>query len=191
MNLSRCFAAVLLLSLAAFVDATGLQEPRTNPSAQLLQDFKTRVDKYMDLHNRLEKESPPLKETKDAAKIKASQEALAEKIRAARAGAPQGEIFTPEIAQLFRRLMYPELKGPDAPETKRAIKDDAPAPKSVALKVNARYPESQPLPTVPANLLAELPKLPEDLEYRIVGKTLILRDVHANVIVDFIPNAIR
>jgi hypothetical protein len=36
-----------------------------------------------------------------------------------------------------------------------------------------------------------LPQLPEDVEYRIVGKTLILRDVDANIIVDFIPNAIR
>ena len=40
------------------------------------------------------------------------------------------------------------------------------------------------------NLLATLPQLPEDLEYRIVGKDLILRDVHANVIVDFIPGII-
>ena len=188
MNLSR-YVAVLLLSSVPVV--AGGQQPKTNPDAQLLEDFKERVDKYMDLHKRLEKESPPLKETKDAAKIKASQDALAEKIRAARKDARQGEIFTPEIAQLFRRLMYPEVKGPEAKETKRAIKDDAPAPKTVPLKVNAEYPESQPLPTVPANLLAQLPKLPEDLEYRVVNDTLIVRDVHANLIVDFIPKAIR
>jgi hypothetical protein len=59
------------------------------------------------------------------------------------------------------------------------------------LKVNAKYPEGAALPTVPANLLATLPQLPEDLEYRIVGKDLILRDVHANVVVDFIPGIIR
>jgi hypothetical protein len=59
------------------------------------------------------------------------------------------------------------------------------------LKVNAKYPQDQPLPTVPPNVLAALPKLPEELEYRIVKKDLILRDVHANLIVDYIPNAIR
>jgi hypothetical protein len=29
------------------------------------------------------------------------------------------------------------------------------------------------------------------MEYRVVGKDLVLRDVDANLIVDFIPNAIR
>jgi hypothetical protein len=36
-----------------------------------------------------------------------------------------------------------------------------------------------------------LPQLPEELEYRIIGKDMILRDVHANIVVDFIPKAIR
>ena len=79
------------------------------------------------------------------------------------------------------------LRGP---ETKATISGDDGPPK-VPLKVNAKYPESEPLPTVPPNLLARLPRLPEDVEYRIVGKNLILRDVDANIIVDFIPNAIR
>ena len=91
---------------------------------------------------------------------------------------------------LFRRLMYPELKGEDGPETKASIAGHD-KPPAVPLKVNAKYPESAPLPTVPPNLLARLPQLPEDVEYRIVGKDLILRDVDANIIVDFIPNAIR
>jgi hypothetical protein len=86
--------------------------------------------------------------------------------------------------------MYPEVKGPDAAATKAAMKEDAPAPGSVRLKVNATYPEAAPLPTVPPNILQNLPKLPEQLEYRVVGKHLILRDVDANVIVDYIPNAI-
>jgi hypothetical protein len=59
------------------------------------------------------------------------------------------------------------------------------------LKVNARYPADAPLPTVPPNLLANLPQLPEDLEYRIIGRDLILRDVHANLIVDFARRIIR
>ena len=111
------------------------------------------------------------------------------RMRAARAGAKQGEIFTPEVSQLFRRLMYPEVKGAQGKETKQIIKEDA--PKGVLLKVNARYPEEAPLPTVPPNVLANLPQLPEDLDYRIVGNDLILRDVHANLIIDFIPRVIR
>jgi hypothetical protein len=165
------------------------EKPNVNPDALVLMDFRESIDKYMELHKKLEKDAPPLKETKDPAKITASQQAMAEKIRAARKDARPGEIFTPEIRDKFRRLMYPELKGPDGRETKAAIKDDAPA--AVPLKVNAMYPEGAPLPTVPPHILATLPPLPEDLEYRIVDNHLILRDVHANIIVDFIPNAIR
>jgi hypothetical protein len=57
------------------------------------------------------------------------------------------------------------------------------------LKVNTPY-TADALPTVPPNVLANLPQLPEDLEYRILGRDLILRDVHANLIVDFVPRII-
>ena len=164
-------------------------QTRVNPDAQVLADFQKRIDAYMELHKRAVKESPPLKETKDPAQIQASQDAMAAKIQAARKTAKPGDIFTPEIRQAFRRLMYPEVKGAEGAETKAALKDDA--PKGVALKVNVKYPEKAPLPTVPPNLLASLPKLPEELEYRIINKDLILRDVHANVIIDFIQNAIQ
>lgn len=163
-----------------------------NADAALLKDFKDRVDKYLTLHEKKEKGAAQPKETHDPAKIKATQDTLAARIQAARADAKHGDIFTPEIQRLFRRLMYPELKQPDAPQTKRAIKEDGPPPpRSQTLKVNGRFPEGEPLPTVPPNLLAQLPKLPEELEYRILGKDLILRDVDANLIVDFIPNAIH
>lgn len=164
-------------------------KPAVNADALVLRDFQARIEKYRELHNKVEKNGPRLKETKDPAKIKIAQEELAGNIRAARADAKPGDIFTPKIRQLFRRLMYPEVKGPEGKETRQAMKDDA--PKAVPLKVNASYPEGAPLPTVPPNVLAALPKLPEDLEYRVVNKDLILRDVDANLIVDFIPNAIR
>ena len=165
--------------------------PKTNPDAELLVDFKKRIDDYMALHNRLEKQAPPLKETKDPAKITASQEGLATKIREARKDAKQGDIFTPEIRQLFRRLMYPEVKGAEGRETKAAISEESHELKAVPMKVNARYPDDAPLMTVPPNILSALPKLPEDLEYRFVSRTMILLDTHANLIVDFIPNAIQ
>jgi hypothetical protein len=190
---TKTLSLVLLscLAIACGVQGEQAKGDKVNPDAKLLQDFQARIEKYTDLQKKLKKQGPPMKETSDPAKINAAQDTLAQNIHAARKDARPGEIFTPEIRQLFRRLMYPELKGPDAPETKEALKEDAPAPGSIPLKVNTKYPESQPLPTVPPNLLASLPKLPEGLEYRIVGRTLILRDVDANLIVDFIPNAIR
>jgi hypothetical protein len=38
-------------------------------------------------------------------------------------------------------------------------------------------------------LLWALPALPGELEYRIVGRDLVLWDEHAALIIDFIPNA--
>jgi hypothetical protein len=43
---------------------------------------------------------------------------------------------------------------------------------------------------MPPNILLRLPELPKDMEYRFVGRHLILRDVRANMIIDEIPYAI-
>jgi hypothetical protein len=56
-------------------------------------------------------------------------------------------------------------------------------------EVNQLYPTTYPLATFPPSLLPLLPRLPEQLEYRVVQQYLILRDVEANLIVDFMPNA--
>ena len=45
---------------------------------------------------------------------------------------------------------------------------------------------------MPVNVLKALPKLPEnqDIDYRFVGRHLILLDTRANMIIDYLPNAI-
>ena len=178
-----------------------------NPDALVLADFQKRVDAYMAIHRDAKKDAPPQKETKDAAQIKAAQDALGAKIRATRATAKQGDILTPEIQNKFRRLMYPVVQGPSAQGTSgsaKAVKADVKdqlkenteerkeeGGKPVVFKVNATYPEDTPLPSTPPQVLMNLPKLPPQLEYRIINKTLIIRDVDANIIVDFVPNAIQ
>lgn len=190
--MTRCSSSVVITAVvcgAIWVTGVEARQPRVNRDAQLQQDFQQRIEAYMALHRRLDKHAPPVKAKAEPEEIKAHQDGLAKAIRAERKGARQGEIFTPEIATLLRRLMYPELAGPDGADTKRAMKDDGPA--VVSLKVNAPYPDTAPLATVPPNLLANLPQLPKDLEYRFVGRDLILRDVHANLIIDFMINAVR
>ena len=68
------------------------------------------------------------------------------------------------------------------------LKDDD--PKAFPFKVNTFYPDKEPLSTVPPNVLQTLPPLPEEIEYRFIQKHLILRDARANLIIDYIPNAI-
>jgi len=165
-------------------------DPAVNPTAAVMADFKARVDKYADLHKQLSTGAAAPKENTNPAQIAATKAALAAKIQTARADAKHGEIFTAEIRPVFRRLLAPELKGEDGRDAKAVLKDDAPAPGTVPFKVNAKYPEGQPKPTVPASLLLTLPSLPAPLEYRVVGQHLLLLDVEADLIVDYILNAI-
>jgi hypothetical protein len=55
------------------------------------------------------------------------------------------------------------------------------------LHVNATYPVKVPLQSTPPTLLLDLSQLPSEVEYRIVGRDLVLRDVGANLVVDFNP----
>jgi hypothetical protein len=165
-------------------------DPAVNPNATVMADFKARVEKYAELHKDLAKGAAKQKEDVSAEQISAQKAALAAKIQAARAGARQGDLFVPEARQAFRRLLAPEMKGEDGRDAKAIIKDDAPAPGTVAFKVNAKYPENQPKPTMPANLLLNLPPLPEPLEYRVVGQHLLLLDTEADLVVDYMLNVI-
>ena len=166
------------------------EDPKVNPNAAVMADFNSRVEKYAALHKDLAKGAATQKENTSAEQIEAQKKALTAKIQAARASAMHGDIFSPGIRPVFRRLLAPELKGEDGRDAKAMIKDDAPAPGTVPFKVNAKYPENQPKPTMPANLLLNLPTLPEPLEYRVVGQHLLLLDTATDLIVDYILNAV-
>ncbi len=162
-----------------------------NTDAAVLADFTRRVNAYVALHKTAAKGDARLKETDEAGDIAKAQDELAARMIAARPNAQQGDIFTPEIRNRFRLLLAPELKGEEGRDARAVMKDDAPPPGSIPFKANAKYPEGQPKPTVPANVLLHLPTLPQPLEYRVIGRHLLLLDTNANIIVDYIPNAIR
>jgi hypothetical protein len=132
----------------------------------------------------------PIKKTEDPAELLASQKALGAQVRAARATAKRGDLFTPATQAQFKRLLTPPLKGSDGAENKGAIKDDAPEPKDIPFRVNAEYPRDESLSTVPPDVLRALPQLPPEIQYRFVGRHLILYDSKANIIIDFMLNAL-
>ena len=184
---------VLVFALAATtglgLTLAGSAQERVNPDAQILVDFNERVKAYLAVRKKVAGDAPKMKETKDAGEIDAAQRGLAAVIRGARAGAKQGEIFTPPIEKKFRALLRPEVKGAEGAKTKAMVLEEKPM---VELKVNAEYPSKEPLTTIPPTILQALPALPkdEDLEYRFVRKHMILLDTRANLIVDFLLNAI-
>ena len=65
-------------------------------------DFSTRVASYVELRNELEKDLPPLMVTEDPAEIIQAVRALAARIRLARAGAREGDIFSPRVSAQFK-----------------------------------------------------------------------------------------
>src|ERR1035441_7304860 len=96
-----------------------------------------------------------------------------------------------EPAVTVRRLFASVFGGPDGKQLKASIMDENPVtPAAIKLTVNSRYPDTVPLTTVPPQVLQTMPKLTEDLEYRFIGDALILLDVHAHVIADFIEDVL-
>jgi len=171
---------VLIVSLLTGIGG----QPATDPMRHFLQ----RVDEYVALHRRLEVCLPPEVVTADLDALFAPRVALGAAIRESRAEARQGEIFTPAMARYFRILIADTLRADGLTDLLAIIDDDNEVHLPAA--VNADYPAGRSIPVMPPCLLAALPPLPEELQYRFVGRDLILWDVHAGLIVDFVPNAI-
>jgi hypothetical protein len=151
----------------------------------IMADFSARIRRYSELRSELEKGLPRLRVTEDVREIRSAQRALAKRIRVARDGARQGDIFTAAIGVEFREVLRLEMDA----DTWASIMDDNPG--EFSNRINGTYPGKRPLSTVPPNILARLPRLPEDVQYRFVGRHLILHDTRANLILDRIPYAIR
>jgi hypothetical protein len=195
LRLERALIYGFLITLSLFAYDGGasqcVTEQQTIPAGDLalVAEFHNRVEEYVALHRLLEGQVPTLEVSEDPKEIRAAIEALQEKLRQARATARQGDIFTAEIAHLFRRLIreaFPEsetfrLLSMIAEETTKA---------PIRPRVNASYPAGAALSMMPPRLLLMFPLLPEELQYRFVDRDLILWDVHANLVVDVVPNAI-
>ena len=178
--------AVLVLILAS----TGISGAQVlvNEAAKTVSDFNDRVKEYITLHRKLANEAGPIDETKKPHEITQREEALGQLIRTTRAGAKPGSLFSPPVATLFRTIIKQEFSRRPA-AVRKDRKEDQDELADFVPTVNQTYPPTQPLVTFPAGLLRTLPKLPQELEYRLVQRYLIVRDIEANLIVDVLPNA--
>ena len=194
MKLRHTLFATALVVLFASVGHS--QTPTTNQDRDspdfrvqvwgyIVADFSTRVEEYFEMRSKLEKGLPALTVTDDPAEIRIAVRALAKRIRVARAKAKPGDIFTPTISVEFRKVLLLEMDA----NTWAAIMDDNPG--DFSHHINGTYPKRKSLSTMPPNVLALLPRLPDDIEYRFLGRHLILHDTRANMILDRIPYAIQ
>jgi len=159
-----------------------------NQTAAAVAEFNDRIKEYIALHRKLANETGEISDTKKPAEITLREQELGKLIRANRAAAKQGDIFTPAVQALFKGIIKQEYARRTA-AMRKDRKEDQDELADFAPMVNQTYPPEKPLVTFPAGLLRTLPQLPRELEYRLVQRNLILRDIEANIIVDFIPAA--
>jgi hypothetical protein len=172
---------ISFLVVATLVPAARAQKTPVNPLAQEMAEFKERMGEYLELRNAVTQKYPEVKETGDPSKISEREKNLGKGIAMARKQAKAGDVFGPKMSRYLLQILEDDWNSRSAAD-RRAI--FAEIPPGLVLKVNQAYPTNLPLVTVPAKLLARLPTLPEELEYRLIDRRLLLRDRDANLIVD-------
>lgn len=184
------FALAVGIGIASLSPQEAGAQNAVNPGAALTQEFENRVAEYLKLRKSAEATLPPLRKPTDSPeKLRRHQHALRKAIVARRSGAVQGNFFTPEISAEFHRLIGIAYQA-DAKRIRESFLHAEPGTRLLHVRVNHEYPDSKPLQSMPPSLLSNLPALPPELEYRTVGRDLVLRDVGANLIVDVVPGVI-
>jgi len=150
-------------------------------------EFKKRIDAYMKVHNDAEGKVPSLKKTDDPKEISEREKLLGQAIMTLRANAQPGDVFAPDYQPYFIKIVQDDFKTRSAADRKALINE---LPAKMKIDINTVYPTTMPLETFPPALLRKLPDLPPELEYRIVGRSLLLRDVKANLIVDILRDVV-
>ncbi len=183
-------ASSLALSLAATGRCEAAPKPTPDPRPAVTAApaetaaFEAQVQEYLALHRKLEAQLPKLPKETTPEAIDKNQRALAALVQAGRPNARQGEFFTPEMQAYLRQVFDRVFVGTDGKNLLGSIMDENPGVPA-QLVVNERYPDAVPLSTMPPEILNVLPKLEEDMEYRFVGRRLVLLDAHAHLILDF------
>jgi hypothetical protein len=181
-------AASGLVALVLLMPAAPAAQTRVNPDAKALVEFMEKVKDYVALHEKLEGTLTNVPKQASSQQLDDSQRALARLMQQARPGAKQGDLFIKEVRSILRRQLARVFEGPDGKDLKEAVMEENAGP--IKLRVNGRYPDNVPLSTVPSQVLEALPKLPAELEYRFVGRRLILFDEHAHLVADVMDDAI-
>jgi len=155
-----------------------------------LRRFHRAIDAYVDLHRRAERSVPALQPTSDWMAIARTLEARAAAIRAARPAAAAGDLFDAQASEAIRGRIRAVLqqRGDGLSELLEDT-DEEIAPGTARPAVNGRFPWARGA-MMPPNILDVLPPLPEELQYRIVDRDLVLVDMHADLVVDILPGAL-
>lgn len=151
-----------------------------------VKEFQERIDNYLSARKKRDVARKP---TDSPDKLAQQKQQTAEKSQQARPEAQRGDIFTPAVSAYFKKQIESTLHGPEGTRVRASLRHAEPLP-DVQLQVNAKYPKNLPLQSTPPTLLKNLPPLPKELQYRIVGSALVLYDMSSGLVLDFIPGAV-
>lgn len=160
-----------------------------------LQAFQQKVEGYVKVRKTAEGKVKALPKNANPEQIHQYRTSLASLIREARATAKPGDIFVTEIRPIFLSILKDNFTGPGGRANRAVARqgnpqhEKEPGEATPKVQVNAVYPASAPVSSVPPMLLMQLPKLPKDIEYRFSGPTLLLLDTKADLIIDYMRGA--
>ncbi len=173
-------AALTLAALAA-------QTTPVNPQAAALSEFSKRLQAYLQLREELGRKLGPMSQTASASELQARQQALAASMRKARAGAKPGDLIPQAVRRQIRFAVIADFQR-RTPATNQATLEEVPT--GPLPGINGDYPEQAALPTVPPLLLASLPRLPDNLQYRFFGRHVVILDGDLEIVLDYVQNAV-
>jgi hypothetical protein len=180
------FVVLLLVPSAAWSPPPPHGGTMIHPSGQraVIREFTRGVDRYLNVRWMLEAPLGPDTLCADPEETQHVLTELANAIRSERASALPGNIFTPAVAEFFRQQLRAAFRE-DGYQLRLYLEDattgipvDLPA-----VEVNETLPWAVGDRLWPS-LMAKLPALPTELEYRIVGRDLVLVDVSIDLVVD-------
>ena len=149
-------------------------------------DFDRRLKEFIVLRDKAAGGLTKLPDQATPKQIDVHQRDLAAAVSKARASARQGDVFMPAMQKYIRGVVQRVLGGPEGGNIKASLMDENPMKADV--RINARYPDTVPMSTMPPDVLAALPTLTDDLEYRFVGNRLVLLDIRSHLIIDFVTD---
>ena len=193
-SLSAGLAAALLASAAPASPSAAAQTPAPAQAVvapkhkEAFAAFEARVKEYVAMREGIEGKMPKLSKDATPEQIEAHKTAFQEAVRAARASAKPGDLFTADVARHIREAVKLEMRPKDKQEVRQTVLEAE--VKAVPLRVNYPYPESQELVEMPPTLLLRLPQLPKQVRFRYVRRNMLLVDRENGLIVDFMPDAL-
>jgi hypothetical protein len=183
MKLHSCRSWLLLILLSIFLFSCVMAQKSDKGAVK---EFQDRIGNYLSARKKKDIAKKP---TDSPDKLAQQKQQTEEKSQQARPEARRGDIFTPTVSAYFKKQIESTLHGPEGSRVRASLRHAEPLP-DVHLQVNEKYPKNLPLQSTPPTLLKNLPQLPKELQYRIVGSALVLYDMSSGLVVDFIPGAV-